>query len=91
MKCKYILIMLIGFIATAIILTLLPINEEIEPTARDKAECMEYALRNHKWEIGEERFEWLSQWGDPNDIVFFYESCLGHITGVPAEKKYMRD
>lgn len=59
------------------------------PTKKHKELCMEYALRDHRGEIGEARFEWLSKRGDPNDVVFFYESCLGHVMNVPAEKKYM--
>lgn len=52
--------------------------------------CIEYALRDHRLEIGEERFEWLSRFGNPNDVEFFYQSCIGHITGVPATKEYMK-
>ena len=52
--------------------------------------CLEYATKDHRLEIGEERFKWLSQWGDPNDPEFFYQSCVGHVTGVPAEKEYMK-
>lgn len=52
--------------------------------------CREYALRDHRKEIGEERFDWLSQYGNPNDVVFFYQSCIGHITGIPSSKEYMK-
>lgn len=52
--------------------------------------CRAYSLRDHRLEIGEERFKWLSQWGDPNDPEFFYQSCIGHVTGKAAEKEYMK-
>lgn len=52
--------------------------------------CRDYAKRDHSMEIGKQRFDWLSQWGDPNDEEFFFESCIGHITGVPATKEYLK-
>lgn len=61
----------------------------INPTEEHKRLCLAYALKDHRLEIGIDRFEHLAKFGDPNDTLFFYESCLAHVTGKPTQRKYM--
>ena len=63
----------------------------ISVSADTKKICAEYAVRNHEKEFSSSRWEYVKTIGDPNDAKFFYQSCLGHITGVPATKEYMKE
>lgn len=47
--------------------------------ASSRVLCRDYAIRDRRLEIGEKRFEYLKQYGDPNDTEFFYKSCLNHL------------
>lgn len=55
-------------------------NPSRELDDNSKRLCMEYALRNHEKEVSPERWEWLQKFGNPNDVDFFYQSCLNHIS-----------
>jgi len=52
-------------------------NDDVDNTT--KMLCMEYAKKDHEREIAPERWEWLKQFGDPNNVLFFYQSCLNHV------------
>lgn len=55
----------------------------ITPESRDvdgdtKRLCMEYALKDHEKEFAPARWEYLKAIGNPNDVEFWYQSCINH-------------
>ena len=84
------IIMIVGMIY---ILTELRGDHVVDARTRDL--CMEYAMKDHSLEIGLERFKELSKLGDPNDHVFFYNSCINHVKcptvdDCRVDNKYMK-
>lgn len=76
-----------------LVLLILAINKTkgiVSPSVKDKEQCIEYASRNHEKEFSSSRWKYLQEFGNPNDVEFFYQSCIGHITGIPASKTYMQ-
>lgn len=60
--------------------------------AETKRLCMEYALRDHEKEFAPSRWEYLKSMGNPNDVEFWYTSCLNH-TKYPvggAENEWLK-
>ena len=84
---KYLLVVLI---AAGLAVSLYGIRTSAEPSQQTKFLCWEYANRNHEMEIAPARWSYLKTIGNPNDPEFFYQSCIGHITGKPATKEYVK-
>ena len=40
--------------------------------------CMQYALKDHEKEFAPARWEYLKTLGNPNDVEFWYTSCINH-------------
>jgi hypothetical protein len=40
--------------------------------------CMEYARKDHEKEFASKRWEYLKGLGNPNDVDFWYTSCINH-------------
>lgn len=52
-----------------------PTRTTDEPTKRL---CMQYALKDHEKEFAPARWEYLKTMGNPNDVEFWYQSCINH-------------
>lgn len=73
---KYFIVGLL--IATTVILLCYFTQPSRKPDAETKRLCMEYALRDHEKEFAPERWEYLKTIGNPNDVEFWYKSCINH-------------
>lgn len=48
------------------------------PNEGTKRACMTYALKDHEKEFAPKRWEYLKTMGNPNDVEFWYNSCINH-------------
>lgn len=64
----------------ASIVVLLAYKTEISHTPNEgtRRACMEYALKDHEKEFNPKRWEYLKTLGNPNDVEFWYTSCINH-------------
>lgn len=63
-----------------------------KPDEATKRACMQYSLRDHEKEFAPKRWEYLKTIGNPNDVEFWYTSCLNH-TRYPvggAENEWLK-
>jgi len=78
-------------LGTLTILTLVSFFYLVRPAERHvddetKRLCMGYALKDHEKEFAPKRWEYLNTIGNPNDVEFWYTSCINH-TAYPVGGK----
>lgn len=66
--------------ATSIILVTRLSEPSHKPTDEMKSACMYYAMMDHEKEFTPRRWEYLKTIGNPNDVEFWYKSCINHHT-----------
>jgi hypothetical protein len=74
--------MKIYFFALLLIICVIAVTSTIKRSGEvdelTKRLCREYARKDHEKEFASTRWEYLKRLGDPNDIDFWYTSCINH-------------
>lgn len=65
-------------LASVVVLATYNVSPTRNTDAETKRLCMEYALRDHEKEFAPARWEYLKKLGNPNDVEFWYTSCINH-------------
>ena len=70
------------FIALLLIMSVIAGTHALKRTGEvdelTKRLCKEYARKDHEKEFAPERWKYLKKIGDPNDVDFWYTSCINH-------------
>lgn len=78
MKLHYLWYIAVALIIYGLVIIISAFRDDRKVSAETMRLCNEYARRDHRKEMTEERWEYLERLGNPNDTEFFYRSCLNH-------------